>query len=216
MRRVRILRRQPHRRAQQARTEIGLGERERVAMRIEDVGLKDLERVCRQLVRDPRHHPDTPPPVVGVDAAELIEVERHRVGGDDGEGSGGEDDERGLGRSARAHERRMVAWASAGADTLGPQTYEWPISAGFASLGRRLLCPAPRGASLKLAWIACSSSPIARSNRTSGFVGSAGTCSRKWRARSPASRRPRSSIAAVARARISSGCGSSAPRTGST
>ena len=72
----------PHGRADGAGDEVGFGKRQRVAVRIEDVGVIDAGRIRGQRVRHPRHHPDAPAAIVGVDAADAIDLERERVGED--------------------------------------------------------------------------------------------------------------------------------------
>ena len=109
MRRVGVAGREPDGHAQRAGDEIGLGERQRVPMRVEDVGVEDVERVGGQRMRHPRHNPDAPAAVIGVDPADVIDFERNRIGQNDSERCRSEDDERGLNRSARTHESRMVA-----------------------------------------------------------------------------------------------------------
>ena len=80
-------------------------------MRIEDVGVEDAERIRRERVRHPRHDPDAPAAIVGVDAADAIDLEGERVGQHDRERGCGEHDERDLAEPARTGiTDRMVAW----------------------------------------------------------------------------------------------------------
>ena len=74
------------------------------SMRVEDVGVEDAERIRGERVGDPRHDPDTPAAIVGVDAADRVDAERQRVGQHDRERQCGEHDER-RARRARADGR---------------------------------------------------------------------------------------------------------------
>ena len=103
VRRVRILRQRPDRRADHAFDDVAFGERERVGVRIEDVRVEQLPRIRGQRMRHPRHDPDAPAAVVGIEPAGVVEVEDVRIGEHAREDDGAEHDGRGFDGSAEAH-----------------------------------------------------------------------------------------------------------------
>ena len=70
-----LLRQQPRRRGDRAADEVAFGKGQRVVVRIEDVGAEESKRIRRQRMRHPRHHPDAPAAVVGVEPAGVAEVD---------------------------------------------------------------------------------------------------------------------------------------------
>jgi hypothetical protein len=96
----------PHRRANHAFNDVAFRERQRVGMRVEDVGAKQLPRIRRQRMRDPRHDPDAPAAVVGIEPAGVVELENVGEREHAREDDGAEHDGRGLDGAAKAHVRR--------------------------------------------------------------------------------------------------------------
>ena len=81
-------------------------------MRIEDVGAEQLQRIRGQRMRHPRHHPDAPAAVVGVEPSGVAEVDDVGIGEDAREDDRRGHDDRRFGEPAEAHVCRMVACRS--------------------------------------------------------------------------------------------------------
>ena len=87
---LRIAREPPGGEADHPRGEVGFGERQRVAVRMEDVRVEEVARIGEERVRDPGHVPDRYPGIAAVGRApEPVQARherpRHDYGGGDRE-----------------------------------------------------------------------------------------------------------------------------------
>ena len=82
-----VAREPPGGQADHPRGEVGFGERQRVAVRMEDVRVEEVGRIGEERVRDPGHVPDRYPGIAAVGRApEPVQARHERPGHDDGGG----------------------------------------------------------------------------------------------------------------------------------
>ena len=133
VRRVRVVRRDPHRHAERAGADVGLGVGERLFLGIEDVGVEEVSGRGGQRVADPRDDPDAEKAVALIGSAAVRQPRRQRPRHHDGEDDGERGDAYGLSPDEGNHRLHRLHRFFFGGVTLSGATEVAPYDRGESS-----------------------------------------------------------------------------------